>query len=279
MSEQTKESALKKLGTIAIKIGYPDKWRDYTGLLINRESFFENMQKASNFSFNYNLNKIGMPVDRDEWGMTPQTINAYYNSSKNEIVFPAAILQPPFFDAEADDALNYGGIGAVIGHEITHGFDDEGRKFDADGNMTNWWTEDDGNNFKKLADMVVEQFNDFTVLDTVHINGKLTLGENIADLGGLTISYYALQKALGDKPVKLIDGFTPEQRFFISWAQVWRLNSTPEQSVLQANTDSHSPSVCRVNGPLSNMTEFHNAFGCSEGDKMMRPAGKRIVIW
>ena len=279
MSQQTKESALKKLSTINVKIGYPDKWRDYTGLLINRESFFENMQRASKFGFDYNINKIGKPVDRDEWGMTPQTINAYYNPNKNEIVFPAAILQPPFFDAEADDALNYGGIGSVIGHEITHGFDDEGRKFDAEGNMINWWTEEDGNNFKRLTDMVVEQFNEYTVLDTVHINGKLTLGENIADLGGLTISYYAFQKAIADKPIGLIDGFTPNQRFFISWAQIWRLNSRPEQTQLQANTDPHSPSIYRVNGPLSNMNEFKNAFNCSDGDKMMRPVDKRVVIW
>jgi len=279
MDAQTKEAAYKKLSTFRVKIGYPDIWRDYSGLEINRESFFENMVRANKFAFNYNLKKIGQPVDREEWGMSPQTVNAYYNAAKNEIVFPAAILQPPFFDADADDALNYGGIGAVIGHEITHGFDDQGRKFDSDGNMTNWWTDEDGKNFTKLSDIVVEQFNDYVVMDTVHVNGKLTLGENIADLGGLTISYYALQKALENKKIGLIDGFTQEQRFFISWAQVWRLNSTPEQKLLQINTDPHSPSEWRVNGPLSNMDEFILAFKCNEGDNMVRPKEKRVVIW
>jgi putative endopeptidase len=237
------------------------------------------MIKASNFSFNFNLNKIGKPVDRDEWGMTPQTINAYYNPSKNEIVFPAAILQPPFFDAEADDALNYGGIGAVIGHEITHGFDDQGRKYDGDGNLKDWWTEQDGNKYKELADMIAEQYDNFTVLDSVHVNGKFTLGENIADLGGLTLAYYGLQKALKDKDMNLIDGYSPVQRFFISWAQIWRINITPELSLNFINNDPHSPGIHRVNGPLSNMNEFINAFNLKEGDNMIRPKDKRVVIW
>jgi len=279
MDNSTKDAAINKLSKFTVKIGYPDKWRDYSGLEISRESFFNNMIKASNFSFNFNLNKIGKPVDRDEWGMTPQTINAYYNPSKNEIVFPAAILQPPFFDAEADDALNYGGIGAVIGHEITHGFDDQGRKYNGDGNLKDWWTEQDGNKYKELADMIAEQYDNFTVLDSVHVNGKFTLGENIADLGGLTLAYYGLQKALKDKDMNLIDGYSPVQRFFISWAQIWRINITPELSLNFINNDPHSPGVHRVNGPLSNMNEFINAFNLKEGDDMIRPKDKRVVIW
>jgi putative endopeptidase len=279
MDNSTKDAAINKLSKFTVKIGYPDKWRDYSGLEISRESFFNNMIKASNFSFNFNLNKIGKPVDRDEWGMTPQTINAYYNPSKNEIVFPAAILQPPFFDAEADDALNYGGIGAVIGHEITHGFDDQGRKYDGDGNLKDWWTEQDGNKYKELADMIAEQYDNFTVLDSVHVNGKFTLGENIADLGGLTLAYYGLQKALKDKDMNLIDGYSPVQRFFISWAQIWRINITPELSLNFINNDPHSPGIHRVNGPLSNMNEFINAFNLKEGDNMIRPKDKRVVIW
>ena len=279
MNDKTKEAALNKLSKFNVKIGYPDKWSDYTGLNINRESFFDNMMKASNFSVNFNLSKIGKPVDRDEWGMTPQTINAYYNPSKNEIVFPAAILQPPFFDADADDALNYGGIGAVIGHEITHGFDDQGRKYDGDGNMKDWWTDEDGNKYKELANTVAEQFDDYTVLDSIRVNGKLTLGENIADLGGLTISFYALEKALKGKEKPVIDGFTPEQRFFISWAQVWRINITPELSLNFINNDPHSPGIHRVNGPLSNMDEFNSAFNLKEGENMVRPKDKRVVIW
>jgi putative endopeptidase len=279
MNDKTKEAALYKLSKFNVKIGYPDKWRDYTGLKINRESFFDNMMKASNFSVNFNLNKIGKPVDRDEWGMTPQTINAYYNPSKNEIVFPAAILQPPFFDADADDALNYGGIGAVIGHEITHGFDDQGRKYDGEGNMKDWWTDEDGNKYKELANTVAEQFDNYTVLDSIRVNGKFTLGENIADLGGLTISFYALEKALKGKEKPVIDGFTPEQRFFISWAQVWRINVTPELSLNFINNDPHSPGIHRVNGPLSNMAEFNTAYNLKEGDNMVRPTEKRVVIW
>jgi putative endopeptidase len=279
MNDKTKEAALYKLSKFNVKIGYPDKWRDYTGLKINRESFFDNMMKASNFSVNFNLNKIGKPVDRDEWGMTPQTINAYYNPSKNEIVFPAAILQPPFFDADADDALNYGGIGAVIGHEITHGFDDQGRKYDGEGNMKDWWTDEDGNKYKELANTVAEQFDNYTVLDSIRVNGKFTLGENIADLGGLTISFYALEKALKGKEKPVIDGFTPEQRFFISWAQVWRINVTPELSLNFINNDPHSPGIHRVNGPLSNMAEFNTAYNLKEGDNMVRPTDKRVVIW
>jgi len=278
MSAETKKAALYKLSKIVVKIGYPDKWKDFSGLEISRNSFFDNVVSAQLFNYKKNLDKIGKPVDRDEWGMTPQTVNAYYSAQKNEIVFPAAILQPPFFDAEADDALNYGGIGAVIGHEISHGFDDQGRKFDAEGNMKDWWTKDDETKYNALTDKIVEQFNEYA-LDKAHVNGKMTLGENIGDLGGLTVSYYALEKSLEGKEKKLIDGFTPEQRFFISWAQVWRLNQSPERDLLQINTDSHSPSRFRVNGPYSNMLEFINAFGCKDSDSMMRAKDKIVTIW
>ena len=278
MSAETKKAALYKLSKIVVKIGYPDKWIDFSGLEISRNSFFDNVVSAQLFNYKKNLDKIGKPVDRDEWGMTPQTVNAYYSAQKNEIVFPAAILQPPFFDAEADDALNYGGIGAVIGHEISHGFDDQGRKFDAEGNMKDWWTKDDETKYNALTDKIVEQFNEYA-LDKAHVNGKMTLGENIGDLGGLTVSYYALEKSLEGKEKKLIDGFTPEQRFFISWAQVWRLNQSPERDLLQINTDSHSPSRFRVNGPYSNMLEFINAFGCKDSDSMMRAKDKIVTIW
>ncbi len=278
MSAETKKAALYKLSKIVVKIGYPDKWKDFSGLEISRNSFFDNVVSAQLFNYIKNLDKIGKPVDRDEWGMTPQTVNAYYSAQKNEIVFPAAILQPPFFDAEADDALNYGGIGAVIGHEISHGFDDQGRKFDAEGNMKDWWTKDDETKYNALTDKIVEQFNEYA-LDKAHVNGKMTLGENIGDLGGLTVSYYALEKSLEGKEKKLIDGFTPEQRFFISWAQVWRLNQSPERDLLQINTDSHSPSRFRVNGPYSNMLEFINAFGCKDSDSMMRAKDKIVTIW
>lgn len=278
MSPETKKAAIYKLEKIYVKIGYPDKWKDFTGIEINRDSFWGNVLSAQKFNFKKNLDKVGKPVDRDEWGMTPQTVNAYYSSQRNEIVFPAAILQPPFFDADADDALNYGGIGAVIGHEITHGFDDQGRKFDAEGNMKDWWTKDDETKYKSLADKIVEQFDEYLV-DKSHVNGKLTLGENIADLGGLTISYYALEKTLEGKEKKLIDGFTPEQRFFINWAQVWRLNQSPEMAQLQVNTDPHSPSRYRVNGPLSNLKEFLDAFGCKDDNMMMSRKDKIVTIW
>jgi putative endopeptidase len=277
MNPETKKAALFKLSKISVKIGYPDKWKDFTGLVINRNSFFENVVSSQIFNYKKNLDKVGKPIDRQEWGMSPQTVNAYYSSQKNEIVFPAAILQPPFFDAEADDALNYGGIGAIIGHEITHGFDDQGRKFDAEGNMKDWWTKDDETKYNTLADKIVEQFNEYTI-EKSHINGKLTLGENIADLGGLTIAYYALEKSLEGKEKKIIDGFTPEQRFFISWAQVWRLNQSPEMVALQINIDPHSPAIYRVNGPFSNLSEFAKAFGCID-DSMMYRKDKTIAIW
>jgi putative endopeptidase len=279
MSEETKKQALKKLGTFDVKIGYTDKWRDFAGLKIDRSSLYNNMKQAAIFNQQYNLNKIGKPVDRTEWWMLPQTVNAYYSSSKNEIVFPAGIMQPPFFDPDADDAVNYGGIGMVIGHEITHGFDDQGRKYDGEGNMSDWWTEIDAAKFKERADKLVKQYNNFKVADDLNVNGELTLGENIADLGGLIVAYYGLQKALEGKERKLIDGFTQEQRFFLSNTNVWRTLMRPETMRLLVTTDSHSPGEFRVTGPMSNMEEFMKAFGGKPGDPMVRTGNERVVIW
>jgi len=279
MSAATKAEALKKLNAFAVKIGYPDKWKDYSALKISRESALNNLFAVSEWASKDNLSKFGKPIDRGEWGMTPPTVNAYYNSSMNEIVFPAGILQPPFYDPKADDAVNYGGIGAVIGHEMTHGFDDQGRKSDASGNLRDWWTKEDGEKFMAKAAVVGKQFDAFTPLDSVHVNGNLTMGENLADLGGLTIAYQAFQKTAQAKAHKSIDGFTPEQRFFLSYAQIWRSNSRPEALRQQVQTDPHSPGEFRTNGPLQNMPEFHKAFDCKEGDKMVRSGDLRAKIW
>jgi putative endopeptidase len=282
MSDSTKKAALAKLSTILRKLGFPDKWRDYSGLKITRESYCQNYLASNRFDVAYNLQKLNKPVDRMEWGMTPATVNAYYNPSNNEIVFPAAIMQPPFFDPNADDAVNYGAMGAVIGHELTHGFDDQGSMFDPEGNMVNWWSEKDHENFKKRTDRLVAQFNDFVVIDSMnlHVNGELTLGENIADLGGLTIAFHAYKHSLEGKPVPAkINGFTGEQRFFISWAQGWRNMQRPKALINQVKTNPHSPAKFRVLGPLSNITEFYEAFGVKEGDKMYRKPEDRIQIW
>lgn len=279
MSEETKKEALNKLVTFKVLIGYTEDWKDYSGLETDRISFYNNMKRAAMYNLKLNLDKINKPVNPDEWGMTPQTVNASYNPSKNSITFPAGIMQPPFFDPDADDAVNYGAIGSVIGHEITHGFDDQGRKYDGSGNLKDWWTETDADNFKKRADKLAEQFSGYIAIDSLHVNGKLTLGENIADLGGLTTSYYALQKSLKGKNINLIDGFTPEQRFFLAFSQVWKANVTPEELRLQVNTDPHSPGKFRVLGPMSNMTEFMNAFNGKPGDPMVRNAEERVVIW
>jgi len=279
MSETTKKQALKKLDSFVSKIGYPDKWRDYQGLEVSPESYLKNVLRANEFDFAYNINKLGRPIDRGEWGMTPPTVNAYYNPSMNEIVFPAGILRPPFFNANADDAVNYGSIGAVIGHELTHGFDDQGRQYDAQGNLNDWWTPEDGDKFKQRAEVVEKQFSAYQPLDSVFVNGKLTLGENLADLGGLSIAYTAFQKSLAGKRPAKIDGFTPEQRFFLAYAQVWRTSARDEFLRRQVLTDPHSPAEFRVNGPLSNMPEFFKAFGCKEGDKMVRPAKDRAKVW
>jgi putative endopeptidase len=280
MSDTTKVQATGKLAAFANKIGYPDKWRDYSTLTIKPGHFLNNQVAAREYERRRTLARIGQPLDRTEWGMTPPTVNAYYSPSMNEIVFPAGIMQPPFFDPEADDAVNYGGMGAVIGHEMTHGFDDQGAQFDAQGNLRNWWGASDLEKFKRGTGLVASQFDGYTVLDSVHVNGKLTLGENLADLGGLSVSYAALEKALAEKGrPPLIDGFTPEQRFFLAWAQIWRQNITPEAQRVRINTDPHAPGQWRTNGPVSNLPQFAAAFGCKPGDPMVRPDSVRPVIW
>ena len=281
MSDETKKEALAKLEKINVKVGYPDKWRDYSGLEIVKESYITNLMNSSKFEFAYNFNKIGKPVDRQEWGMTPQTVNAYYSPNMNEIVFPAAILQPPFFNMNADDAVNYGGIGVVIGHEMTHGFDDEGRQFDKEGNMRDWWTAKDADEFTKRVGLIVDQYNGFVVKDTMHVNGKMTLGENIADFGGLTVAYNAfLMTEQGKDLSKKIDGFTADQRFFMGYAQIWRTNIREKALLRQLQEDVHSPAQFRVNGALFLMPEFYKAFGqIKPTNKLFRSEDKRPVIW
>jgi putative endopeptidase len=280
ISEGTRQQALKKLDAINVKIGYPDKWRDYSALNIDNSSYVTNAMRADEFEFNRNINKIGKPVDRTEWSITTPTVDAYYNPNFNEIVFPAGILQPPFFDPTADDATNYGGVGSVIGHELTHGFDDQGRQFDAEGNLKDWWTAEDQKNYNQRAAIVEAQFNEYIPIEDLHINGKLTLGENIADLGGLKIAYLAFQKSLEGKPrPPVIDGFTPEQRFFLAFAQNWRRNTRPEALRLLIATDPHSPPRFRVLGPVSNMPEFFEAFGCKAGDSGIRAENIQVKIW
>jgi predicted metalloendopeptidase len=280
MSDATRQRAIAKLDAFVRKIGYPDKWRSYEPLQVNRGAYYNNSVSVGEFDFRRNLGKIGKPIDRSEWGMTPPTVNAYYNASMNEIVFPAGILQPPFYDPKADDAFNYGGIGAVIGHEMTHGFDDSGAKFDADGNLVMWWTPEDFKKFSERTDCVVKQFDAFEVEPGLNQNGKLVVGESVADLGGLTVAYAAYKKSLEGKPrPKSIAGFTPEQRFFLGWAQVWAQNIRPENARQRVATDSHPLGRFRVNGPLSNMPAFAEAFQCKVGDAMVRPADKRCQIW
>jgi len=279
MSEETKKRALTKLTSFKRKIGYPDKWKNYEGVNIARTDFFGNVKSASKWSYNYMINRLGKPVDRTEWGMTPPTVNAYYNPVNNEIAFPAAILQFPFFDFDADDAVNYGGIGAVIGHEMTHGFDDSGRQYDADGTLRDWWTKEDAENFKQRAGKVEAQFFGYKVLDSLKVNGKLTLGENLADLGGLAIAYDAFKKTPQGKSKTKIDGFTPDQRFFLSWAQVWRINVLPETQAQLILTDPHSPGMYRCNGPLSNIDAWYQAFNVQPGNKMYKSKEERIKVW
>ena len=279
MDAPTRTKALAKLDAFTVKVGYPDKWRDYSSVAIDRGSYVANLLRLRAFEHAVNMAKIGQPVDRSEWGMTPPSVNAYFNPTANEIVFPAGYLQPPFFDPKGDDAPNYGGIGTSIGHEMTHGYDDQGRQYDGDGNLVDWWTPEIAARFKERSEGIVKQFSAYTVLDGLHLNGQLTQGENIADLGGLKIAYAGLQKALAGKPRELIDGFTPEQRFFISWAAKWRRNSRPEALRLQVNTDPHSPAEFRANGPLSNLDEFARAFEVPEGAPMRRPAAERVTIW
>ncbi len=282
MSPQTRTAALYKLDHFTVKIGYPDKWRDYSALDIKKQPYVLNVLAAREFESKRTLAKINQPVDKGEWGMTPPTVNAYYNPTRNEIVFPAGILQPPFFNAAADDAVNYGGIGAVIGHEMTHGFDDQGRKYDAEGNLKNWWTDEDEKRFTERANRIVKQFNGYEV-EGEHVNGKLTEGENIADMGGIKIAYGALEKALarqgGDAGQKKVDGFTPEQRYFLSFAQVWRANTRPQELLRRLKIDPHSPAQFRCNGPTSNLPEFQKAFDIPDGAPMVRPADDRVQIW
>lgn len=279
MSPETKVRALKKLAAITVKVGYPDKWIDYARLDIVVGDNFGNQMRAREFDYNRTVSRFGKPVDKTLWGMTPPTVNAYYNSRFNEIVFPAGILQPPFFDFKADDAVNYGAIGSVIGHEMTHGFDDQGRKSDFEGNLKDWWTKEDAVKFKERADRVVGQFDGYTVLDSVHVNGKLTLGENLADLGGTMISYQAFKKTAEGQSTKKIDGFTPDQRFFLGFAQLWRGNITDQSEALRIKTDPHAPGKWRVIGPLSNNPDFYKAFGVKSTDAMYRNDDIRARVW
>jgi putative endopeptidase len=271
MTPETKKQAMVKLHAIANKIGYPDTWRDYTSVKIVRGDFEGDVQRARAFEIKRNLNKIGKPLDKKEWGMSPPTVNAYYSPSNNDINFPAGILQPPFFDKDVDDAVNFGGIGVVIGHELTHGFDDQGSKFDAQGNLTNWWTQADRDEFDKRTSCVADEYSSFVAVDDVHLNGRLTLGENTADNGGLRIALAALHADMEKDPKAAVtkDGFTPEQRFFVGFAQVWCQNATPESSRLLAKTDPHSPGEYRTNGTLQNSADFAKAFGCKAGQKMV----------
>ncbi len=281
MGEETRKKALEKWASFTPKIGYPDKWREWTGLETNGDSYLGNMQAARAFNYRYMLDKVGKPVDKTEWGMTPQTVNAYYNATKNEIVFPAAILQAPFFDAKADPALNYGGIGAVIGHEMMHGYDDSGSQFAANGNFDNWWTDSDRKAFTERTDQLVAQFDGYESVPGVFVKGKLTLGENIGDLGGLTVAYDALQMALKENPKANVevDGHSQDQRFFMNWATVWRRNFTDGELRVRLNTDPHAPANFRANGAPSNMPSYAAAFQCKAGDAMVRADDKRVVIW
>lgn len=280
MSEQTKARAQEKLSSFIVKIGYPDKWKDYSTLEIDaQKSYYQNLREASLWSMRDNLSKLGRPVDKTEWGMTPQTVNAYYNPTTNEICFPAGILQPPFFNPDADDAVNYGAIGVVISHEMTHGFDDQGRLFDKDGNLNNWWTEEDAASFKAKADKLVAQFDAVQIQDGLYANGSATLGENIADQGGLRIAFTAMKNSFAGKEPKPIDGFTAEQRFYLAYAILWGQNITPQECARLTLLDVHSLGRNRVNVSLRNLQDFFDAFDIKEGDKMFRPEEERVVIW
>ncbi len=279
MSTDTKKQAQVKLSKFNTKIGYPDKWRSYECVKVSANDLIGNVQRSAGCEHQRQIDRLGTPVDRSEWGMTPQTVNAYYNASMNEIVFPAAILQPPFFNVEADDAVNYGGIGAVIGHEFTHGFDDQGRHSDGDGNLRDWWTEKDAEQFKNRAQLMVDQYSAFNPIDDLHLQGALGLGENIADLGGVTLAYKAYKKSLKRKSGKVIDGFTADQRFFMGWAQVWRIKYRDEALRVQVINGPHSPGMYRVLGPLSNMPEFYKTYNVKPGDGMYRDEKVRVKIW
>lgn len=279
MSESTKKQANLKLDKLIKKFGFPDTWKDYSALVITTENYWQNVKNSSEFEYKRKLEKLNKPVDKMEWGMTPPTVNAYYNPTTNEIAFPAGIMQIPFFNYKADDAFNYGIMGAIIGHELTHGFDDQGSQFDSDGNLKMWWTDSDYANFKEKKKLIIDQFNDFVAIDTLHVNGELTQGENIADLGGLTMAYYAYKKSLKGAKSPMMGGFTGEQRFFMAWAQGWKnlAREAAEKQLLA--TDSHAPAKFRGFAPLTNMPEFYETFGVKEGDKMYRPVQVRVEIW
>jgi predicted metalloendopeptidase len=279
MGEETKKAALVKLAKFTAKIGYPDIWRDYSKLEIDRTDLVGNLIRVRRFEYARDVAKLGKPIDRGEWHMTPQTVNAYYNPAMNEIVFPAAILQPPFFNAAADDAVNYGGIGAVIGHEISHGFDDKGSQFDGDGNLRDWWTKEDHEKFALRTNLLVEQYAAYSPLPGYTVNGELTLGENIADNSGLAIAYKAYRISLGDHVAPVIDGYTGDQRLFLGWAQVWRGKSRDAETIRLIKIDPHSPAMFRGNGPLGNQPAFYAAFGVKQGDKMFVAPDKRVTIW
>jgi putative endopeptidase len=279
MSNETKAKAKEKLDSFYVKIGYPDKWRDYSALSIEKDSYYDNVKRANRFEYAYMLAKAGKPVDKDEWHMTPQTVNAYYNPSTNEICFPAGILQYPFFDMKADDAFNYGAIGVVIGHEMTHGFDDQGRQFDKDGNLKDWWTKEDAIHFEERAKVMADFFDAIEVAPGVHGNGKFTLGENIADHGGLQIAYQAFKTVTQDVPLEKKDGFTPEQRFFLAYATVWAGNIRPEEILVHTKSDPHSLGRWRVNGALPHIAAWYEAFNVQEGDPQFVAAEKRVSIW
>ena len=278
MGDSTKMKAMEKLSKFTYKIGYPDKWEDYSSVEISSDALAQNVMNMNEFGYNKMVNKLGKPIDKGEWGMNPQTINAYYNPTMNEIVFPAAILQPPFFNPDADPAINYGGIGGVIGHEFSHGFDDQGSKYDGDGNLNMWWTDEDRAKFSELTARLVNQFDKYEVAEGNNVQGALTLGENIADIAGITLSYYALEKAMAGKEDPMIDGYTYQQRFFLGWAQVWHTNATDEFLIWQVKNDYHSPTRFRTIGPLTNMLEFSSAFGCKEG-AMVAPDSLKVKIW
>lgn len=279
MSDSTKTKAKEKLYAFSQKIGYPDKWRDYSKVDVKRDAYFENWLSVNGNDYRYSLAKVGQPVDRTEWHTTPPTVTAYNNPPMNEIVFPAGILQAPYFDVNADDALNYGGIGMVIGHEITHSFDDQGAQFDKAGNVTNWWTKTDYAKFKARTQQVIDQYNKFTVLDSVHVKGALTVGENTADIAGVAIAYDAFKLTEQGKDTTKLDGFTPDQRFFISIARIWRVKTRDAYMGMYVNTNPHSPARWRVNGPLMNFTPFYKAFNIQPGDKMYKPEPDRITVW
>jgi predicted metalloendopeptidase len=279
MSEETKVKALEKLSKFNTKLGYPDKWKDYSKLEIKDDAYVLNVQRAEAFAYREMIDKLGKPVDKSEWAMLPHQVNAYYDPTLNEIVFPAAIMQPPFYYPGADDATNYGALGAVIGHEITHGFDDQGSKYDGNGNMLDWWTEKDKSQFEERSKVLIDCFNKYEALPGEYVNGELTIGENIADLGGLSTAYYALQIANEKIASPVIEGFSSDQRFFLAFAQVWKQNIKDEMLRKRLLTDVHSPANFRVLGTLSNMTEFYRAFGVAEGDKMYRANFERAKIW